>query len=223
MIAFSVSGLPAQGQNRKTFTIKPGERVLTAIPREEVYTFADFVPGKVYFKNDQYAPSRLNYNALIGEIQFIDPKGDTLSLANEETIKLVVLQTDTFYFDGGYLHHLGEVGPSKLARREEFEVVNKQKLGGFGEASSAGIETYNHLTYRSFFKDLVAQEVLTMAKKSTLYIGDRFNHFKEVNPKTVKEAFPNKQKEIKAYLKENKVNFSSEEAVKKLLVTMNGE
>jgi len=217
MIGFCLFAPYSFAQKQTTFKINPGEKVMTAIPREEMYSYPDFTPGNVYFKNDQYSPARLNFNALIGEIQFIDAKGDTLSLANEETIKKVVIKSDTFYYDNGYLKVLSNAGDYKLAQKQMFVFVNRQKLGGFGETSSAGIETYDRLSYKTFFSDLVAQEILILAKQTILYIGDRFHHFKVVNQKSLKDAFPKKQKEYKIYVKENKVDFSNENDVKKLL------
>jgi len=87
------------GQELKTFKINPGQLVYDVITPKDRYAFNDFQTGLVYFKNNALGSARMNYNAILAEVEFIDEKGDTLSLDKPETIKYITIATDTFYYD----------------------------------------------------------------------------------------------------------------------------
>jgi hypothetical protein len=65
--------------------------------------FTPFITGSVYFKDDTRAVAKMNYNRLYDEMLFLDPKGDTLALKDENNIKFIALDKDTFYYNGGYI------------------------------------------------------------------------------------------------------------------------
>ncbi len=208
------------GQVIKKYKINPGEKIMEVIPFHETYTYHEFLPGKVYLKNNTVSLVQLNYNTILGEMQFIDPKGDTLSLADEKMIMLIVVNNDTFYFDNVYLRLIEDEGKIKLANSQYCEIINKEKMGEFGQPGRGSIETFTTMSSNSSFslKDLVVNEVITIAKKSYYYISDGSNNYKVATKKNLLEMFPKSETEIKAYLKENKVDFYNEKDMKKLVL-----
>jgi hypothetical protein len=210
-------------QKRKTYTINPGEKATEVIPADEIFLYPNFTPGTVYYKTGPYSSGLLNYNFLIAEIQFIDPKGDTLSLADEITIDYIAFTRDTFYYDNGYLKFIRNCGKFKLAQKQFFSIANKEKIGAMGiKTSSSSIDTYTRLPGNNRFKSngLVAQEVLTLARNDLYYFGDKFNHFKRLNKKNLIEAYPAKGKEIRDYFKENSLKKITEEDMVKLMESL---
>jgi hypothetical protein len=204
-------------QNRKTFKINPGQKPIHAIPIDEVYKYPHFKLGKADFKNGRYATALFNYNYLYGEMQFIDEKGDTLSLNDAETVKFIAFGKDTFFYDKGFVEALNIYGDKKLASKQFFSFVNSQKLGGFGEPTSASVDAYNSLSSDNYFKQLVTKEIVILARYKVYYIGDRFNHFILVNKKNVLNIFDKPKGAMGKYLKENNIDFSKEEDVVKLI------
>ena len=182
-----------------------------------MYSYADFVEGKVNLKGNKYSNAKLNYNALYGDMQFITPAGDTLGLADEQFIESIVIKSDTFYFDKGYMKLIGHYGDRKLANRQYFAFTNRQKIGGMGETSSASVDTYDAVSSGSYLSDLVAKELLTISKYNVYYIGDQFNHFVPANKKSIKDLFAKKSDRLQQYLKENTVDYNSEADLRKLL------
>src|SRR5688500_2017083 len=171
-------------QKRKTYTINPGIKVTEVIPKDEIFLYPDFTPGTVYFKTGTSSPGLLNYNYLMAEIQFIDLKGDTLSLADEGTIGYIANTRDTFYYDNGYLKFIRDCGEFKLAQKQFFVLANIEKIGAMGtKTSSSSINTYTRLPGNYTSNGLIAQEVLTLARNDQYYFGDKFNHFKKLNKK----------------------------------------
>jgi len=210
-------------QKRKTYTINPGVKATEVIPTDEIFLYPNFTPGTVYYKTGPYSSGLLNYNFLIAEIQFIDPKGDTLSLADEITIDYIAFTRDTFYYDNGYLKFIRNCGKFKLAQKQFFSIANKEKIGAMGiKTSSSSIDTYTRLPGNNRFKSngLVAQEVLTLARNDLYYFGDKFNHFKRLNKKNLIEAYPAKGKEIRDYFKENSLKKITEEDMVKLMESL---
>src|SRR3954470_19344932 len=85
------------------WTVKPGENVDTTLPAEVKFQYPKFTQGSVFFRDGNVSSALLDYNKLSGEMQFIAPKGDTLALSNEATVKFIVIASDTFFYDKGYL------------------------------------------------------------------------------------------------------------------------
>lgn len=210
--------LDVTAQKRKAFKVNPGQKVTEAIPSAEIYTYPEFSDGTVYLRNQTYSPAKLNYNSLFEEMQFIDAKGDTVSLADEATIRFIAIKNDTFYFDKIFVKQIASYGTIKLAERQYFAMINHQRIGGFGDVNDgSSVTTFNSMNSSTSFKDLVAKDLFTLGKNTTLYIGDEFNHFKEANKKNVLESFSKNEAEVKKYLKENKVDFSNKNDLQKML------
>jgi len=205
-------------QKRKTFKINPGEKIVEKVPHEELYSYPEFTEGSVFLRNNTYFKAKLNYNALFGEMQFIGPAGDSISIGDEKMIKMIIINTDTFYYSEGYLKLVLDQGEVKLANKRFIEFINREQMTGMGSTSVA-IETYGKLSSSSSnLKDLIAMEILTLGTKNVLYIGDQFNNFKEATKKNVLDIYAKKGKQVEKYLKENKLKLTDEEDLKKLVI-----
>ena len=212
-------GICATAQSRKTFTVNPGQKIVEAIPVGELYSYPEFRLGTVALRNGTSADVRLNYNSVFGEMQFIDPKkGDTISLADEKQIKLVTIGTDTFYFDEVWLELVFSNNTVKIAKKRLLEMTNKEKIGAMGvEGYGGAIETYSKFTGSQHMRDLVAKEKLTFTEHITYYIGEKFNHFHKANRKSLLDFYRDKEEKVGAWLKENKIDFSKTDDMKKVI------
>lgn len=207
----------ASAQTKKTFSVNPGQKIVEAIPVTELYSHPEFTLGNVTLKDNTVATVKLNYNYVFGEMQFIDPKtGDTISLAEEKNIKFVVIEKDTFYFDEGWLEQMDHIPTITIARRKMLQMSNKEKLGPMDSPGFAAIETYTKYTGSQHMRDLVAKERLTFSEHITYFFGDRFNHFSRANKKGLMKMFSKNEKQVDAWLDENKIDFNSEDDLKKL-------
>jgi hypothetical protein len=210
--------LTLSAQQNKIFRINPGQKIVDVIPQSELYTYAQFTPGTILFKNGKYARVLLNYNVYNETVEFIDPKGDTLAVADENYIKMVTMQEDTFYYSKTYLKKIAQYGELLLAEKQLFSIANKEKIGAMGITTSASVETTSAFyLYNQKAKDLIVQEVLTIKKSNILFIGNKFHYFLPVIKKYLMEIYGKRQKEISYYLKVNSVHFSNEKDVKRLM------
>jgi len=186
-----------------------------------VYYYPNFMSGESFFKDGTTAKGRLNYNILNEEVEFISARGDTMAIAKEQMLNIKYLKIDTtnFYYDHGYLRKLKENKEGKLAARQYWVVVKRQKIGGYGEpiSSTAAIfsATFYHI-FGTFTPNLVMQENITLAKKSVYYFGDQYNLFLPANKKNLLKLFPHKKNQLENYLKSNDVDFDKLEDIEKL-------
>jgi hypothetical protein len=210
-------GTGGSAQSKKPFIVNPGQKIVEAIPANELYSYPEFRTGTVTLKNGTSADVKLNYNSVFGEMQFIDPKkGDTISLAEERNIKFITFEKDTFYFDEVWLQQIVNNTTMKVARKRLLEMTNKEKLGAMEVPGFGAIETYSKFTGSQHMKDLVAKERLTFTEHITYYFGDRFNNFTKANKKSLLNFYRGQEEQLVAWLKENNTDFSKPDDMKKL-------
>ena len=160
----------------------------------------------------------LNYHSLIDEMHFIDFKGDTLSIANAGTIKLIRINNDVFYHDKVYVKLIRDSNGIKLARKQTVRVIGKTKIGGYDMASpTSAIDSYGTLFDQRGVFNLVPREDVLLAKKTLYYFGDKYSQFVLATRKNLLQQFPKQSRALNAYLKENNVNFNSIGDLEKLL------
>ena len=164
------------------------------------------------------AEAKLNYNHLVDEIQFIDPKGDTLALANEKTIKLISITNDTFYYGPGYVRLLAANSIVKLAGKKIWAVGDTRKIGAYNTANSSSfITTYSSYTEHGKSFDLTIMEDMDLRKVEHYFFGDKYNAFVLATKKNLLTLFPKQQRQIQTYLKENKIDFNRKEDLEKVV------
>lgn len=210
----------ANGQRPKTYTVPAGVDVKDIVPQKEIFQYPNFVQGVVVFRDGTSAPGKLNYNRLVAEIQFIDPKGDTLSLANEKNILISLIGTDTFYFSDGYVRQLTTGPHLKIGERIAFkEFINKPGAYGLSSATTATNTVSDLLNLRS--QKLEVSQELVLVKNTNYLLGDKFNWFVVADKNTVLRFLPGKKGEIEDFIDKNKTNFNNGDDLVKLAKFIN--
>ncbi len=191
--------------------------IAAATPDSVKYSYPGFVFGKVYFRDGSVGASMLNYNLLLGEMQFINPSGDTLSLANEITIQYVTINEDTFYYDKAYLKLITENKKAKLAKNEKLSLSDIKKGSAYDSYTSlGGIENVTSLNLGSRMVNLTDNKQMIFTLHRALYISDAYNHFVPATMKNLRKLF-GKNKDLDTYLSEHKVDFAKEADLKALV------
>jgi hypothetical protein len=218
ILLFTTMLATVHGQEKKSYKVNPGEKVSEVLQKKGgLYQYPGFQVAVVQFRNGKFGSGRLNFNRLLAEMQYIDEKGDTVSLADEKEISYIAIAKDTFLFRDGYIMQWKVLpGKTVLAKRTVLELTNRQKLGGFGELTSASVGTTTNMSSNLGLKDMVPQEVLTLTEASHYFIGDRYNRFKQLNKKSLYDQFSKHKKILDEWLQQNPVNFQKEEDMLKL-------
>lgn len=206
-------------QDSTLVTIKTGYKVTEVLTPADIYYYPQFTNGRVFFRDGAQAVAQMNYSRLFDQMLFIDPKGDTLALADEKTIRFIAIERDTFYYDEGYMRLITDV-TVKLAAKQIWVVADIQKIGTHNRPTSTvaitSFSSYTDGTDAAKSKDLVLNEDIILRKETHYYFGDKFDHFVRATKKNILQLFHKKQQSIEEYLKENKVNFDKKDDLEKL-------
>ncbi len=205
------------------WTVKQGENINTALAPNVKFHYPKFTDGTVCFRDGTRSNALLDYNLLTEEMQFIAPKGDTLAVANEATIKYITIGNDTFFYDKAYMQLINGNNTAKLAKREALAMADVKKAGAYDQYSStSSITTVKSVSLQGRVTNLTESQEVTIIKQTTYYIGDTYNHFLPANKKNIIKLFGKKQNAIEQYLKDNKVTFNKEEELKALIAFLEG-
>ena len=212
---------PLLAQDADMFRIKAGEAVEEAIPVVHQYRYENFHNGSVFFYNGSPATARLNYNLLLGEMQFIDISGDTLSLADEHIIEHIRIGENTFYYDPkyGYLEVIAQYPMVKLLVQQSFSTVLKEKKGAYGQSTgTSSIKNYNSYTAaNSRLQKLNPNEDVLIAREIAYFLADHNQRIHRAGKSTFMKLFAQQKKTISTYLDEEDINFDKEEDLRQLL------
>jgi len=208
-------GFLLYGQDDKTIIVKKGTTLLDYVPPSERYLYPEFKIGKVLLKAKVYTGIKLNYHYLNGQIEFLNNL-DTLIITDKKDLKSVIIATDTFYYDNGYILQI-KSGYPKIGLKESFEFKDYIKKDGIGSTSSAGSSTsYSSISTAGGLHSLTADADLIFRRTKTLYILMPDGDFDLYNKKNVCKMFPKNKEKIKSFLKSNNIKFDSEEDLLKL-------
>ena len=202
-------------QTSTRFIIKAGEEISALY--KEVYKYPDFKSGKVYFSYGQVSAGKLNYNLIMGKVQFIDEKNDTLIIADEASIKLITIGTDTFYYDKeNYIELISDYNFAKLGVQQRVKFLDEESIGAYGiPTSTHTIDNYNTLRANTTFK-LQINKDLIFSKERKYSFSYRSDDFVIANKKNILKKFPKQKAVIENYLTQNNTDFEKELDLKNL-------
>lgn len=191
------------------------------LPSHARYLYPQFSQGTVHLRNGQTATARLNYQLQLREIQFLNPKGDTLTLANTGTVRRIELNKDTFVYDqnGQALQVLGDYGPVALAQHHSLQVANVEKEVAFRQSSSLSSVT-NYSTYPTATGSIAQLEMkgdVVYSRRRVLYLINQNGLAAPPSRKAVLKLFSGHKTEIDRYLRDQPVQFNLAEDLQRLL------
>jgi hypothetical protein len=185
-----------------------------------VFRYKEYASGRVIFKDNSSADAKFNFNQLAGKMLFINPKGDTMELANPETFKLIIVGIDTFYFfENKYLEKITHYPTINLAKNQSVKFIGKEKKGAYGTYSGVSASNSN-TTFTNddqITKNIAVDENNVYSYNNTYYLSDKFNNFSVANKKNFYKAFFVHEKEIKIFADAQAINFNKVEDLQKLV------
>jgi hypothetical protein len=198
--------------------VNAGESIEGALGDSVIYRYPHFMQGLVYFRDGNVSRAQLDLNFVTGEMQFIGPAKDTLTVANAGTIKYITIQTDTFYFDKMYIELVHGNATAKLGKREIIKVSDIKKEGAYGQMSStSAINTTNSFYSNNLSYKLTEKTAVTLHKETVFFIGDNFNNFQPAAKKNIYKMFNSRMPAIESFMKENKTELNKEDDLVKLI------
>lgn len=207
---FFILNISLLAQNNDFIIVKAGTKLIDYVPVSERYMYSDFTMGRILLKNGNHSVRNLNYNYLAGEIEFIQNR-DTLVIANKKDLKSIIVATDTFYYDKGYIQQLSS-GKIKTGLKQFMEIKEIQNKDSYGVSGSGSATTsYGSIPADGMVYKLAANKAIVFKRTLIYYILRSEGGFVVFTRKSAMQLFPERKDEIKAYIKSNKVNFNSRE------------
>jgi hypothetical protein len=205
-------------QNDRDFRINSVQSDSNRLYRS-AYRYPRFTRGYILFKNDQIASALLNYNRLSGQILFISPKGDTLEPADPRDIRHVAIGSDTFhYFEKGYVELITHYPGINLFKKQTIQYNGKEKKGAYGAYSSAtAANSIDKVADNHAIEKIGVDENDLYATETRYYLAGASGSLITAGKKGFRKLFPGKQKELEDYLSGNRISFSRQEDLIKLL------
>ena len=208
-------------QTSGTFRLSSEEEIEQAIPASARYRFPQFRQGNIDYHTGTKASARLNYNLLLEEMQFITLTGDTLALADEHLIRQISVGDTKFYFGerSGFVETIAAYASLQLAVHQKFTTVNAEKMGAYDQSSAvSSIKVYHtYIGDGGQRQSLEMKGDLVLAIESEFYLVDKNNRTYKAGKSALKKIFPDKKQAIIDYIKSEKVDFNSEDDLRKLL------
>jgi hypothetical protein len=205
------------GQPNEVIRVKSGEN----LPKGAHYLYPKFLSGTVHLHNGQIHTVPLNYHLLLREIQFINPTGDTLSLANVQTIRQITIDSQVFLYDqnSNVLHILADHGGIRLAQNHSLQVGNVDKEVAYGQSSSlSSVNSYSsYPTGSGAIAKLEMKGDVVYSRRSLLFFINQNGLALAPSRKSVFKLFPRHKSNINDYLKEHSVRFNEVEDLSKML------
>ena len=212
-------------QNTQIMKAVSGEELSTKVSAQMQYLFPEFTGGEVYFKS-YTANGSLNYNMLVGEMQFME-NDQVLALDNLKDVVMLRISSRRFYpfNDREFTEELLSTGKYQLRVRRKGTVTPQGRKGAYGTYSSAGSITaigsyssYNGNSTSITRTNLSVEDKVLINLDCFYYlVGTNGKHIQIKNVKTFTKQFPAHRKQIEAFVIEQNIRYNNEDDLKTLL------
>ena len=208
-------------QDKVILDVVSGENLNNRVASDMQYVFQKFTKGEVHFDNGRKSSSILNYNMLLGEMQFIDNEM-VLSLATLKDIYMIIINDRKFfpYNNSEFCEELYTTEDVRLCVKRNARPLEQSKAGAMGiETSTRPSTTYNSIDNLSGVRnDLEVQRKILVSVKDTYYLMNKGKYYQIKNQKSFTKLFPTQNSKIESYVIEHNTDFKNEEELQALLV-----
>lgn len=209
----AVSAMPLSAQVKSgSITVSARDNVVNKLPKDVVYVFSDFADATLNYNNGRFSVGCLNIRLLDNFILYIDDKtSDTLVLSNPNQVRNLVCN-DTVYriVNNSVVKVLSDDGGRQLAQRLRLELDEKDADAGYSSLPPTSTAVTSNVRRLDPSRNLDTEKDYIYKYERDFVLVDVDDKVYPVKISSFNRLFPDKKKEIKAYVKENKVNFGSQ-------------
>ncbi len=185
------------------------------------YVFADFILGNVKQKDGNSFSTLLNYNTLTEEMIFMN-NGTNLALDKIETIDSVIINKHIYIpKDKAFFEQL-LAGKISLFIQHKSELETKGNQVGYGGTSLiSSTSKMSTLSSSGLVYNLKLPAEYSIEDNTHYWIRFNNKYYQIENEKSLRKIFVDYEKEIKSFIKSNKVKFTDESGLRKLVEHLN--
>ena len=209
--------IPLNAQTEE-FRVKAGDDITTKISEHGKYRFTAFKQGRIYYDYGKSASAKFNYNYLVEEMQFINPDGDTLSIANPEQVKYVVFDSAIYYYNEGFIELVKNLDSVKIGKKQKLKIVY-EKIGAYGQPTNSSVIDNNkfYLENNTFYRLTINQDAIIKKQTTWYIISDKEERPVEADKAGFTKLFPQHKDDIKVFTKENNDALKTADGLARLL------
>lgn len=218
LIIFCVAGAQSWSQDAVK-AVKADEDMNQVFTVNDLYRYPQFVQGSVIFRDGTTAGARLNYHKYYGQMLFIDDKGDSLALGNPETIRVIVIDKDSFFYNKeSFLELIGSYESILLARKQSLREMDQKKTGAYGQSytNNSVASNKNYYTVDGRPRLNVGESTL-FSQTNEYFISYRQDNFIPATKKNIDKLFSRYVVDIREYMKSHAIDFGKAEDLKQLM------
>jgi hypothetical protein len=212
--AMLLQGVTARTQNNDKTIIYAGD----SLSKHYTWLFPTFGDATVKMRDGTSLIYKMNFNLLLCDMQFINPKGDTLVITNPAVIDSILLDSSSFIYDykKGYFQILLTSGTVCLAihRQTTFDPV---PIGAMGAKSQAGgVEMINSVSNRQGTFPLTLNEDIYVLKSTSFLLYYKGGGIENAGKADFMRIYHGDRRTFDQFVKTNKIDFNKQGDLEKL-------
>jgi hypothetical protein len=187
------------------------------------FLFPKFMKSTINMKAGKDLTLMLNYNTVTELIVFIQ-RDQIFDLVNPETVDTAIIAGRKFVPVEKVFHEVLLTGPLNLYVEHKGNLVEPGKPAAYGGTSQVSSSTYlTGITMKggAVFNMKLSEDIIVKVDPIHWIRIDK-DKFSFVNERQFLKVFPKREKEIKAYIKENHLKFEKQDDVIKLVQFCSG-
>lgn len=181
------------------------------------YLYNEFSNAAVRLKNSTTQTLKMNYNLLSGKMVF-ERDGKLYDLINPESIDTVYMQNSKFVRFGNTFYELVLTKPLTLLIENNAKLISVGKPAGYGSTSqTSSVETLSGINSNDGFYNLKLPSDYTVNIHRVYWLMKNTGMLSFVNLKQLIKIFPDKETDIKEYVKKNHISIDRRDDLIKLV------
>lgn len=209
MICFS--GLAKPRSEKGTITVMARENLLEKLPSNLAYLFTDFTDALLFRDDGGMSEGKINVCLIDNSIRFVNEQSDTLLMVGYESVNSFRIG-DTVYSRIGdiFVRQLAAFGKICLAERTRLELkqVSGTDSGSGGMVPPTSTAVKSSVSALDPSRKFEGKTEIEYSLSSDFVLTDGEKAY-VARPQSFYRFFPDRKKEIKAYLKETIVDFDN--------------
>lgn len=173
------------------------------------FLYPDFTRSKVRMKNGQNQSAVLNYN-IVSEKMVYQKDNNLYDMVNTEMIDTVFLQDDKFVPSGKGFHEILLAAPLTLFVQHKGELLPPGTPSGYGGTSQvSNTKLLSSIQLSSGYFNLKLPADYIVKSDPVFWIRKDSSMYSFMNERQFLKIFPDKEKDLKQFIKQNRIKFDN--------------
>jgi hypothetical protein len=182
---------------------------LDTVNNPDQFVFPDFSVSVVKMKNGEKIILNLNYDIVNGKMVFIQ-KEKRYDIINSDAIDTIYIHELRFVPVGKVFYQVLISGPATLFCQHSGAVKNPSRPAAYGGTSEVSSSTYiNNIRLGNDVYRMEKNKEIVIEQKPVLWIRKNNTMYAVTDKKHLLTALPDKQNELKHYIRQNQVKFDN--------------